>query len=140
MRAEPRVQAGPQAAGEVQSTVLLSSADSTLNAWYPSQVFGTDGSLELRSGGISRPVLKFDVSDIVFTHYLCVQGDPARVRQVAQQPVHHVGHGLCDHASMDIVSGQLAAGGCRYSVAAAWWQRRRGPLGAAGRVGGSSRE
>jgi uncharacterized repeat protein (TIGR01451 family) len=70
--AEQRADAGPKAAGEVQSTVLLTTADSTLNAWYPNQVLGTDGSMELRSGGVSRPVMQFDLSDVDYSPSICL--------------------------------------------------------------------
>ena len=57
---------------DVEKTVITTTQDSILSAWYPGTNYEPAGSLELRSGGVSRPVLKFDVSEIDCSPDVCV--------------------------------------------------------------------
>ena len=54
------------------SSMAPVETDTTLKAWWPTVNYETDGSLELRSPGISRPLIQFDLSGVDFQPGMCV--------------------------------------------------------------------
>ena len=54
------------------SSMAPVQTDTTLKAWWPTVNYETDGSLELRSPGISRPLIQFDLSGVDFQPGMCV--------------------------------------------------------------------